>query len=303
MSQEQHAQKTHERETVSQLVIFTDLDGTLLDHASYSFDQAVPALKTVKETQTPLVFVTSKTEAEVKAIQEAMGIWGSQPFVVENGGAIFLPQTFPVSDMATDKPTTSKDGFTVIELGRPYGGVREVLADVVETAGIKVKTIGDMSVEEFAEETGLSLEKAKLAKKRSYQEGFLLVDPEGMPDEDRKAWKKEAEEKLQEAITEKGYKFSVGGRFYQIAGKEGGKINAVRLLQAILTQRFGRVYTVALGDAQSDLEMLEACDLGILVGNPKKTVDIEASEKIAQMSEIGPEAWNKAVLALFDTAS
>ena len=40
----------------------------------------------------PLVFVTSKTRAEVVRLQEEMGI--REPFIVENGGGIFFPRGY-----------------------------------------------------------------------------------------------------------------------------------------------------------------------------------------------------------------
>ena len=47
-------------------VVFTDLDGTLLDHTSYSHQAAEPALEAIRERRIPLVFCTSKTRAEVE---------------------------------------------------------------------------------------------------------------------------------------------------------------------------------------------------------------------------------------------
>ena len=37
----------------SQLVLFSDLDGTLLDHESYSFDAARPALDRLRREDVP----------------------------------------------------------------------------------------------------------------------------------------------------------------------------------------------------------------------------------------------------------
>jgi len=45
-----------EKET-SLIVIFTDLDGTLLDHDSYSWEEAVPALERCKGLRVPVILV------------------------------------------------------------------------------------------------------------------------------------------------------------------------------------------------------------------------------------------------------
>jgi predicted mannosyl-3-phosphoglycerate phosphatase (HAD superfamily) len=49
------------------IVIFTDLDGTLLDDSSYSFEPAHEALAEVRIRKIPLILCTSKTRAEKEA--------------------------------------------------------------------------------------------------------------------------------------------------------------------------------------------------------------------------------------------
>src|SRR4030042_1090542 len=72
------------------ILVFTDLDGTLLDHRNYSFEPARPALRLLRESGIPLIICTSKTRAEVEEIRAALG--NTDPFVVENGGAVFVPE-------------------------------------------------------------------------------------------------------------------------------------------------------------------------------------------------------------------
>lgn len=45
-------------------ILFTDLDGTLLDHESYEWKEAKPALDLCKERRVPIILVSSKTRAE-----------------------------------------------------------------------------------------------------------------------------------------------------------------------------------------------------------------------------------------------
>ena len=72
------------------LVVYTDLDGTLLDFHSYSFKAASAALRELKRLSVPLVMVSSKTQAEMLTLSNTLGIVA--PFVTENGGAIFWPK-------------------------------------------------------------------------------------------------------------------------------------------------------------------------------------------------------------------
>ena len=71
------------------IVIFTDLDGTLLDHASYRWDEAKPALDLCHRFHIPVIMVSSKTMAEMNMLQQELGL--SYPFISENGGGIFFP--------------------------------------------------------------------------------------------------------------------------------------------------------------------------------------------------------------------
>jgi predicted mannosyl-3-phosphoglycerate phosphatase (HAD superfamily) len=58
----------------SPLVIFTDLDGTLLDLETYSYLPALEALGRVISGGVPLVFCSSKTSSEQQHYQEQLGI-------------------------------------------------------------------------------------------------------------------------------------------------------------------------------------------------------------------------------------
>ena len=73
------------------LVVFTDLDGCLLDHDSYSFAPAAEALAVLAAQGIPLVLCSSKTRAEIEMLQQDLGV--AHPFVSENGGALFLPSS------------------------------------------------------------------------------------------------------------------------------------------------------------------------------------------------------------------
>src|SRR5688572_23204941 len=98
-----------------QMLLISDLDGTLLDRETYSFTAAIPALHQLRERQIPLVLCTSKTRAEVEAVRVALG--NRHPFIVENGGAIFLPKRyFPFAIPGSEH----RDGYDVVPLGDNY---------------------------------------------------------------------------------------------------------------------------------------------------------------------------------------
>jgi len=280
------------------VVIFTDLDGTLLDHETYSFEKAKPALEKCKQTKAPVIFVTSKTFAEVETLQKRMGFWGKEPFIVENGGALFIPKglfNFDIKEELPQEKLSEEKGFIKVEFGIPYEKVRRVLKEAAEETGLKVLGIGDMAAEEFSADCGLPLEDAKKAKQRMYQEGFKILVPHEQ--------QKEAQEKIKKAIEKRRFCMSIGGRYYQISGPRA-KVKAVKILSNLFRKKYGEVVTIGLGDAQSDLEFMELCDQGFLIKNPQKIIGAEIeSDKIHRLEEIGPEGWNKAVLNQFSRIS
>ena len=74
---------------MTRLLVVTDLDGTLLDHETYSYAEAAPALAELRRRGIPLVLASSKTRAEMELLHAELGL--SDPFICENGAAICTP--------------------------------------------------------------------------------------------------------------------------------------------------------------------------------------------------------------------
>ena len=76
---------------VVRTVVFSDLDGTLLDE-NYSFEVAQPVIARLKALNVPIVLCSSKTRLEIEYFRTKMGI--NDPFISENGAAIFVPSGY-----------------------------------------------------------------------------------------------------------------------------------------------------------------------------------------------------------------
>lgn len=101
--------------TTPKLIVFTDLDGTLLDRETYSFEQALPALEVIQQKGIPLILSSSKTRAEIEIYRRELGY--DHPFISENGGAIFIPKNYFSFQFPYDREL---DGYDVLELGTFY---------------------------------------------------------------------------------------------------------------------------------------------------------------------------------------
>ena len=149
-------------------LIYTDLDGTLLDHDTYSFLPAKEALNLIREDDIPLVICSSKTRAEIEFYRKLLQ--NTEPFISENGGGIFIPVGYFNTEIPYDRKV--KD-YLVIELGVRAETLKQALRVISNETGIEIRGFSDMSVEEVSMLTGLDEHTAALSKARDYSEPFL----------------------------------------------------------------------------------------------------------------------------------
>lgn len=260
------------------IIIFSDLDGTLLDSATYSFEKAMPALELLRARGIPLILCSSKTRAEMAVYRQRMD--NGHPFISENGGGIFIPSgcfAAPVEDAEI------VDGYQVVTLGTPHAEIMRRFRALRELLEVKVRGFTDMTVEEVAALTGLSTAEAALAKLRDFDEPYVF---DGAPDQD-----------FLRAIEGDGLNWTQG-RIFHIMGRHD-KGRAVRLLKTLYERECGAVTTIGLGDGFNDLPMLQAVDHPVLVrhedGSWDERIDIAG---LVKTRSPGPQGWNEAVLQL-----
>jgi mannosyl-3-phosphoglycerate phosphatase len=258
-------------------VVFTDLDGTLLDHGDYSFTAAKPALELIRELGIPLVVCTSKTRAEVETILIDLGISG--PFIVENGGGIFFPG---------DYPGLPADGFVkagkylCLPFGVPYSRIRNFIEEAAH--GFSIRGFGDMDVEEVSRLTGLPHDKASLAKLREFTEPFILGDEDEL-------------EALARDAERRGLAITRGGRFFHCMGRGNDKGKAVNAMTAILSDILkAEITTIAFGDGPNDFSMLRQATIPVLIPHEDGTCEELDMEGLIHAGQPGSRGWNDAAL-------
>ncbi|MDY6864207.1 MAG: HAD-IIB family hydrolase [Thermodesulfobacteriota bacterium] len=252
-------------------VVFSDLDGTLLDHYTYSFVKAEVALKKLKEASIPLVLCSSKTRAEIDIWQTRLSI--NDPIISENGGAIFLKNL-------------KVDRYKVIELGMPYKEIVLNYKRLKQLLGDKIRGFSEMTEKELMEYTGLSFDEVVLAKKRDYSEPFLFTGDSkylGL---------------LKDYVRELGLNLNKGGRFFHLTG-DNDKGKAVKILIDFYKKIRPEILTVGIGDSQNDFPMLKMVDIPILVMKHNNAYEEIGLLNIRLAGGIGPAGWNKAIMSLF----
>jgi mannosyl-3-phosphoglycerate phosphatase len=213
----------------------------------------------------------------VEAVRDQLG--NRDPFIVENGGALYVPDgCFPF-----DLNTPARRGpYAVIEFGDPYPELVQILRVAASESKCKVRGYHQMSVEEVSERCRMTLEAARLAKQREYDEPFEIF--EGDPN------------RLFAAIEKRKKRWTRGGMFYHILGSND-KAHCVNLLIHYYRRAFEHVSTVGLGDGPNDAEFLKIVDLPLVLES-HSSKELIAAVRRAQLCPRsgGPGAWNSAVL-------
>jgi mannosyl-3-phosphoglycerate phosphatase len=272
------------------IIIYTDLDGTLLDHHSYSFRKALPALAEIKRRNIPLILCSSKTRGEMEEYQRKLRI--KYPFISENGGAVFIPKGYfgkPKNDLKV------KGKYLILELGLPYRKLRKSLLEVSRQFAVRVVGFGDLKTKQIASMFGLPYKEARWAKQRDYDEPFYFLD--GIEPRKIRA--------IQREFKRRGLNLTKGGRFFHLMG-QNDKGKAVGLLTKMYRRDWETDFlTVGLGDSLNDLPMLKAVDVPVLVRQKHSTYDKEVLQrlKVRKARGIGPAGWNQAVLDLMSEST
>ncbi|PWW01413.1 mannosyl-3-phosphoglycerate phosphatase [Hoeflea marina] len=256
------------------LLVFTDLDGTLIDHRTYGFDAARPALGRLHREGHALVMASSKTAAEVVPLRAAAG-FAHCAAIVENGAGI-LP---PAGDAAVSGTEDAHDRL------------RAALDELPPALRRRFTGFSDWSVDEVSVNSGLDRAAASLARRRQFSEPGLWTGG------------REDYQIFALLLAEKGIFAQQGGRFLTLSF---GATKGDRMAE--ITRQWRRtgepITTVALGDAPNDITMLQQADIGVIIANPDQPgidrLEGEDSGRVRRSLHPGPLGWNAEMLRILD---
>ncbi|MCC7498084.1 MAG: HAD-IIB family hydrolase [Bryobacterales bacterium] len=261
-------------------VVVSDLDGTLLDHHTYSFQAALPALRLLREKKVPLVLSSSKTRSEMEHWRTLIG--SSDPFIAENGGCVYVPEGyFPFAVPAAQ----TRGGYHLLELGTGYAELVESLQAASARSGCRVRGFHQMDAEEISTLCGLAPEIARLARQREFDEPFVVLDPE-------------REQALVDAIEGAGKRCTRGGRFLHIVG-DNDKAAALERLIGLYRRLDPEVRTIGLGDGLNDIPFLKMANVAYLIHTPWIDRMQRAVPPGRATANPGPAGWCEAILELY----
>lgn len=254
------------------LLVFTDLDGTLMEHESYSVEPARGALEALAHRGILPVINSSKTYAEIIGIQQRLNL--DAPFICENGAALYHYLD------ATGHPVDKVFGFDRQSWLGEVHRLRDHMA-------FRFEGFSDWEPQQLAEITGLGHDEAGLAQQRQFSEPILWRDT-------AKAFRQ-----FSASLAEMDLQLIEGGRFFSIQGKHDKATPMHWLKSAANTPG---TTTVALGDSPNDSAMLEAADIAVIIKSAKsEQIHLQKPGRIIRTKRPGPAGWQDAILEILDS--
>lgn len=262
------------------ILVFTDLDGTFINHDDYRFDAALPALQRLKTAGVPVIFTSSKTQAEIKLISQEAGV--QAPIIYETGCGISWPEKY-FSHLPGDTHTFCQR----------YDSICGLLDGLRESSGYRFTAFHDLDAAGIAELTGLSHEQALLAGQRHHGEPIKWLDSEQRLNE------------FSQEIINAGLHLITGGRFVHVMSPSN-KARAMAWLVEQYQKTEDAITTVGLGDSPNDRELLEFVDHAWLVRNlhlPGQQAKLLEIKHVHATKACGAAGWNEAINAFLDSVA
>ena len=256
-------------------LIFTDLDGSLLDRDTFKFDKISKYIKDLISKGIFIIPNSSKTKKEIDSFNIELD--EDLPFVVENGAAIYnlnlIHSSFPEK----------------ISLSREINEILEIFNKKVSSnQKSKCKFIKDLTSERQSQIFGLPKEKIKLAIKREYTIPLLF------------GGSKVEKTNLFKSVSDAGLSLLEGGRVINLCdkiSKSQAMKNVVKIFKKISKER---LVTIGVGDNLNDLDMLKNSDIPCLVFNDKFTMEKININNCIVSKKPAPEGWEEVVKLALD---
>jgi mannosyl-3-phosphoglycerate phosphatase len=259
-------------------VVFSDIDGTLIDIFTGQFNTTIKFVNQLREYGIPLILCSSKTEAEQIELRRRANV--SDPFIVENGGAVIIPLGYfeNMSNYESKYSVMETGNYQIIELGKPASQIKSALQKIRASSQFKFKSLSDLSIDEISIVTKMSTDAVSRMIQRKYGETIVEIKNDDLPGFVTK-------------VQDFGLKVIFGGRFFDITGGND-KGTAVKILVDLYRRKYGGdVVFFGIGDSKNDESMLKFVDFPMLVQRPDGAWYDMKVDGLNKLNGIGPDGW------------
>jgi mannosyl-3-phosphoglycerate phosphatase len=255
------------------LLLFTDVDGCLLNKKDYDYRPALPVLDRLKSLQIPVILASSKTATELLELSTELQL-NVAPLICENGGQIVWRD-----------PQLAEGESTVTGARRS-----EILAVLAGLKSVyKFRSFADLGLEGVMQATDLPEDRARKAMDRHSTEPLLWDDHP------------QAIEWFRKRLQSHSLTLTKGGRFWHVAGATT-KGKAMQVVVEKLSAAADRQFkTIAIGDSPIDQSMLDIADYPIAIPAPNGTLNVTVNAQTGVCAKHqGSQGWAQSVTLLLD---
>ncbi len=260
----------------SQILIFTDLDGSLLNHNNFEFREIKDFILNCIRNGIKIIPNTSKTKSEIQVFLDQLG--QNLPFVVENGAAIhnldLVHRKFKFKENSLVFSRSINEILELFEKSIPIEFQKRCLF------------LKDMSSIEQMKILGLNKKYLPFALNREYSMPLVFDGS------------KELVNKFTVLLSKIGMKLHEGGRIYNICD-DCSKGKAMTILIEKLKNDFNfQSYTIVIGDSPNDISMLNVSDQPCIIPLPNKNNLCHFKDQnIIRATQSAPQGWEEVVRA------
>ena len=251
------------------VVIFTDLDGSLLHRDTFQFDSIKHYIKSLVSKGIIIVPNSSKTQKEIEKFNEELGI--NLPFISENGASIhglnLITSNFP------DKLVLSREKEELLKI------FENKVPEKLKEKCFQVSKMGKKEQENILGQKDVKL---KDALNRKYTLPFLFKG------------NKNEKNKLLKVLNSNSLTLQEGGRILNLCDNIN-KVKSMNRVIKILKKTEDQIKTIAVGDNYNDLDMLKSCDIPCLVFNDQFIQDQINIDNLIFSNKPSPEGWSDVI--------
>jgi mannosyl-3-phosphoglycerate phosphatase family protein len=261
-------------------LVFTDLDGSLLDHDNYDYSGALPQLKLLESRGIPVIPASSKTRAEIEHLRRELD--NGHPFIVENGAGVFIPVDYFAEQPAG---TVEREGYWVYSTCPPRDTWLALLEALLQEFPGKFDYFHRAGIDGIVDMTNLPRERAEEANQRDFSEPVKWLGAASELDA------------FLEKLAAAGAGVLRGGRFFSVCG-DCDKGRALAWLRRVYCHASGvtECRDIAIGDSGNDRAMLEQAETALLIRSPAHEFPaLERRTGIIYSEQYGPEGWAEGV--------
>ncbi len=249
-----------------QIIIFTDLDGSLLDKDTFRFDEIENYFKELLLKEIKIIPNSSKTEAELLDFNKLYNL--NISFIAENGSSIHGLNL--IHSNLPEKVSLSRSTDQIYQIFNE--NIPSHLRD-------KISFILKLNSKKQQEIFGLPLDKIGLALKRKHSLPILFNGNEIGKNEFIKI------------MNNAGLTVQTGGRIMSICDNVNKSKAMTKTLELIKNEVDDEIITIGVGDNQNDIDMLRQSNYACLVKNDNFDSSLINIDNLIKSTEPSPLGW------------